>query len=109
MDVHVPQAVTDQLRRRGVDVLTTIEDGQAQSDDEQLLIRAAELQRLLFTHDVHFKALAEEWQRRHRPFAGLVFGHPLRGTIGQFVKNLELIASASELSEWKNVVEYIPF
>ncbi len=26
MDVHVPQAITDQLRRRGVDVLTAIED-----------------------------------------------------------------------------------
>jgi hypothetical protein len=27
MDVRVPQAITDQLRRRGVDVLTAIEDG----------------------------------------------------------------------------------
>jgi hypothetical protein len=27
MDVHVPQAIADQLRRRGVDVLTTHEDG----------------------------------------------------------------------------------
>lgn len=26
MDVHVPQAITDQLRRRGLDVLTAIED-----------------------------------------------------------------------------------
>jgi hypothetical protein len=26
MDVHVPQAITDQLRRRGIDVLTAIED-----------------------------------------------------------------------------------
>ena len=26
MDVHIPQAITDQLRRRGVDVLTAIED-----------------------------------------------------------------------------------
>ncbi len=29
MDVHVPQAITDQLRRRGVDVLTAIEDKSA--------------------------------------------------------------------------------
>ncbi len=26
MDVHIPQAITDQLRRRGVDVLTAFED-----------------------------------------------------------------------------------
>ena len=27
MDVHMPKAVTNQLRRRGVDVLTAFEDG----------------------------------------------------------------------------------
>jgi len=26
MDVHIPQAITDQLRRRGVDVLAAFED-----------------------------------------------------------------------------------
>jgi hypothetical protein len=26
MDVHVPQAITEQLRRRGIDVLTAFED-----------------------------------------------------------------------------------
>jgi hypothetical protein len=30
MDVHVPQAVTDQLRRRNIDVLTAIEDDAAE-------------------------------------------------------------------------------
>ena len=35
MDVHVPQAITDQLRRRGVDVLTAIEDGFAEASDEE--------------------------------------------------------------------------
>jgi uncharacterized protein (DUF433 family) len=33
MDVHVPQSITDQLRRRGVDVLTAIEDNYAERDD----------------------------------------------------------------------------
>jgi hypothetical protein len=37
MDVHVPQAITDQLRRRGVDVLTAIEDTSAELADEALL------------------------------------------------------------------------
>ncbi len=34
MDVHVPQAITDELRRRGVDVLTAQEDGQAEAEDD---------------------------------------------------------------------------
>jgi hypothetical protein len=43
MDVHVPNAVTDQLRRRGIDVLSAIEDGCARLEDEDLLGRAAQL------------------------------------------------------------------
>lgn len=40
MDVHVPQAITDQLRRRGVDVLTAIENSSAELTYEVLLERA---------------------------------------------------------------------
>ncbi|HEY9607520.1 MAG TPA: DUF5615 family PIN-like protein [Allocoleopsis sp.] len=109
MDVHVPQAITDQLRRRGVDVLTAIEDDSAEVPDDELLEHVRGLGRVLFTQDIRFKALAEDWQRQGRPFAGLIFGHQLGGTIGQFVKDLELIALASEPDEWLNAVEYLPF
>lgn len=39
MDVHVPQAITDQLRRRGVDVLTAFDDNSQELLDDQLLLR----------------------------------------------------------------------
>lgn len=81
----------------------------AELADEALLERAGLLERVLFTQDIRFKALAEDWQRQERVFAGLIFGHQLGGTIGQFVKDLELIALASEPNEWLNVVEYLPF
>ncbi|MGL5061637.1 MAG: DUF5615 family PIN-like protein [Microcoleus sp.] len=109
MDVHVPQAITEQLRRRGVDVLTAIEDGTTELPDDKLLERATVLGRVLFTHDIRFKAMAQDWQRQEKQFAGLIFGHQLGGTIGQFVKDLEIIALASESDEWMNAVEYIPF
>ena len=109
MDVHIPQAITDQLRRRGVDVLTAIEDAADQLPDDQLLERATQLSRVLFTQDIRFRVLAERWQQEGKPFAGLIFGHQLGGTIGQFVRDLELIAQASEPAEWCNAIEYIPF
>jgi hypothetical protein len=109
MDVNIPQSITDQLRRRGVDVLTAIEDGTTELPDNELLNRADVLGRVLFTQDIGFKALAENWQGEGRYFAGLIFGHQLGGTIGQFVKDLELIAMASEPDEWKNTVEYLPY
>lgn len=108
MDVHIPLAITDQLCRRGVDVLTTHEDGTTTLQDDELLERARILGRVIFTHDIRFKALAEDWQRQGREFAGLIFGHQLRGTIGQYVKDLELIALSSEPEEWLNVIEHLP-
>jgi hypothetical protein len=73
MDVHVPQAITDQLRRRSVDVLTAIEDDSGELLDDELLEHVRSLGRVLFTQDIRFKAMAEDWQRRGKPFAGLIF------------------------------------
>jgi hypothetical protein len=109
MDVHVPGPITRQLRRRGVDVLTAQEDGLGSALDEQVLARAIELSRIVFTQDVLFRVLAENWQRQGRDFAGLLFGPQLGGTIGQYVEDLELIAKASEPNEWRNIVQFLPF
>ena len=76
---------------------------------EQLLERARVLGRVLLTQDIRFRALAEDWQREGRPFAGLLFGHQLGATIGRFVNDLELIAQASELSEWHGQLGHLPF
>ena len=108
MDVHVPEPIVRQLHRRGIDVLTAVEDGARELPDDELLERARELGRVLFTQDVGFKVMAEDWQRQGRPFAGLLFGHQLGGSIGQFVGNLEMIAVASEPNEWLNTIEYLP-
>jgi hypothetical protein len=109
MDEHVPQAITDQLRRRGVDVLTALEDGFDHRPDEHVLERSTALKRVVFTQDIRFKARAENWQRTGRPFSGLTFGHQLGGTISEFVADLQLIAVASDIEEWQNTIEYLPF
>ena len=109
LDVHVPAAIAVQLRRRGVDVLTAIEDGWDARPDDELLSRATELKRVLFTQDIRFQALAEDWQRQEHQFYGLIFGHQLRGTIGQYEEDLELVATASDPADWENRIEYLPF
>lgn len=108
MDVHVPLAITEQLRRRSVDVLTAVEDDTTRLSDDALLDRSTELGRVLFTQDIRFKAMAEDWQRHQRLFAGLIFGHQLRGTIGQYVRDLELIAKATEPADWQGAVAHLP-
>ena len=107
-DVHVPAAIAAQLRRRGVDVLTAQEDETTELKDHELLARSTALGRLLFTQDIRFKAMAESWQRDGRAFTGLVFGHQLHGSIGQYVRDLEIIAKATESTDWPSQVEQLP-
>lgn len=109
MDVHVPRAITHQLRLRGVDVLTARDDGRTDVSDEDVLLRAGQLGRVVFTQDIRFHAMAGQWQGGGRWFAGLVFGHQLEGTIGQYVRDLEIIAKASDPEEWLNMTARIPF
>lgn len=109
MDVHVPQAITDQLRRRDVDVVTALEDGRTRAADDAILERAAALGRIVFTQDIRFHALANQWRSEGRGFSGLVFAHPLSATIGQLVRDLEIVAKASDPVEWQNVTERLPF
>lgn len=108
LDVHVPAAIAAELRRRGVDVLTAQEDGTGELTDEALLERVHSLGRVLFTQDIRFKVLAESWQREGRSFSGLVFGHQLHGSIGQYVRDLELIAKATAPGNWIGQVEKLP-
>lgn len=51
MDVHVPRAITEGLRLRGIDVLTAQQDGATRLSDPELLDRATALGRILSTQD----------------------------------------------------------
>jgi predicted nuclease of predicted toxin-antitoxin system len=108
MDHHVPKAITTGLRLRGVDVLTAYEDGTEQMDDAQLLQRAYELNRLLFTQDDDLLEEAAKCQRANKPFSGVVYAHQLRVTIGVCVQDLEIIAKSADLKEVENQVIYLP-
>ena len=58
MDVHIPRAITLGLRMRNVDVLTAQEDGADILPDPNLLDRATQLDRVIFTFDDDFLAEA---------------------------------------------------
>lgn len=108
MDVHVHRAITTGLRLRNVDVLTAQEDGRRTVSDDVLLERATELRRVLFSQDEDLLAEAKHRQTAGIHFAGVVYGHQLRVTIGDCVRDLELIARAAEPYDLANRVEYLP-
>ena len=108
MDVHIPWAITTELRLRGVNVVTAQEDGAGQLEDSTLLDRAAALGRVLVTHDADFLREAARRGDQPKPFAGIIFIPQLDVTIGQAVADLELCARACKPEEWINRVEYLP-
>jgi hypothetical protein len=108
MDHHVPHAITVGLRLRGVDVITAYEDGTSEAEDEDLLNRASELNRVLFTQDDDLLAEAAFRQQNGIPFYGVVYGHQLRVTIGTCIHDLEIIAIAGEPEDVNNRVYFLP-
>jgi hypothetical protein len=108
MDEHVHRAITVGLRLRGVDVLTVQEDHHRNTPDAVLLDRATELGRVLFSQDEDLLAEAQRRQTAGVPFTGVIYAHQLRVTIGDCVRDLELIAKAADPEDLVNRVEFLP-
>ena len=51
MDHNVPRSISAGLRLKGLDVVTAFDDHAHELDDSQLMNRAKELGRVLFTQD----------------------------------------------------------
>lgn len=108
MDHHVPRAITIGLRMRSVDVIAAHEDAASRFSDSDLLDRAGELRRVLFTQDDDLVAEAVRRQRDAVPFSGVVYAHQLRSSIGRCIQDLELIARVAETEDMANRIEFLP-
>lgn len=108
MDVHVHLAITDGRRLASVDVITAQEDGYARATDPDLLDRATALERVLFSQDEDLLAEAHYRQANGIAFAGVIYGHQRKVTIGGSVRDLELIAKVYDIDDMVNWVQYLP-
>jgi predicted nuclease of predicted toxin-antitoxin system len=108
MDENVHGAITNGLRQRDIDVLTVQEDNRSGISDAEVLDRATELQRVLFSQDDDLLAEAKSRQLKALNFPGVVFARPLRVSIGTCIQDLEMIAKLAEPEELKNWVQFLP-
>ena len=108
MDAHIPRAIITGLRMCGIDLITAQEDNTANLSDPALLDRATVLQRALFTFDDDLLTEAARRQAEGIPFAGVIYAHPLRISIGTCVRDLEIIANAGEPKDLINQVVFMP-
>ncbi len=108
MDHHVRRAITTGLRLREVDVLTAFDDGASTFTDPELLDRAGVLNRVLFSQDDDLLVEAVRRQRGSTSFNGLIYAHQLRISVGQCIRDLELIAKVAAPEELNNQIIYLP-
>lgn len=109
VDVHIPKVIVTGLRLRAVDVLTAQDDGMDEAEDSQLLDRAAELGRIIFTHDADFLKEANRRSRAGEDFVGIVYAHQLNAPTGRCIDDLELIAKTCDATDLLGKVEFIPY
>jgi predicted nuclease of predicted toxin-antitoxin system len=108
MDENVHGAITNGLRQRQVDVLTVQADGRSGIADPDVLDRATELGRVLFSQDDDLLAEAKARQNLAISFPGVVFARQSKVSIGTCIRDLELIATLGEVEEFANRVQFLP-
>ncbi len=108
MDEHIHSSITLGLRLRAVDVLTVQEDRNSGISDVLLLDRATELGRVVFSQDQDFLVEAQRRQVADIPFAGVVYAQQRTISIGDCVRDLEIIAKACNLEDLLNQVQFLP-
>lgn len=89
-------------------MLTAQEDGARRFPDPMLLDRATALGRVLFSQDRDLLREAAQQQQHGVSFAGLIYAHQFRVTIGQCVRDLAVLAHTSDPEDFADRVEYLP-
>jgi len=102
MDEHVPKAVTEGLRRRGVDVITVQELGLQATEDARHLERAAQDGRVVFTQDADFLRL----HASGLPHRGIVYAHQQTPT-SHILRSLMLLHDVLSPDDMVRHVEFL--
>lgn len=108
MDVHIPNAITLGLKARGVDVITAQEDHCAELSDPALLDRASGLGRALFSCDEDLLIEGQRRQTENIYFAGVIYIHLLRISIGKCIEDLEFLSLAANKEDLENQIVFLP-
>jgi predicted nuclease of predicted toxin-antitoxin system len=101
-DEHIHPAITNALRRRGVDILTAQEADMLGVPDEKHLQYATSQERVILTQDADFLRI----HKTGTPHHGIVYA-PQSTPTGEMIQGLILIYQVLTEEEMKNRVEYI--
>ena len=103
LDEQVDPEIASQLRRRGIDVTTTVEVGLRTASDESQLNFIRQQKRVIFTHDQDFLIIAN----RTSDHPGIVYCKQKTRTLSEIIKGLVLIDEVYLPEEMVGPVEYL--
>jgi uncharacterized protein with PIN domain len=102
LDEHIPAAVAQGLRRRGVDILTVQEAGRSGLSDPEQIAFARTTSRVIVTMDSDFLVLASQGVSH----AGIAYANPNR-SIGDLITASMLLFEVLTSAEMTNHVEFL--
>ena len=103
LDENVSPTVAEQLRLRGIDVVTVRDLGLLGDTDENNVARASESNRVFCTYDQDILRIAASGV----PHAGIVFARERDKSIGDWVRGLTIICAVLMAEDMNNHIEYL--
>ena len=103
LDEHISTSIAAGLRRRGIDVTTTVEAGLMGADDQSQLSFATSHGRVMVTHDADFLRL----HAAGTSHAGIAYCLVGALTVGELLRHLVLIYDLLSVEEMENRIEFL--
>lgn len=103
VDEQVNSRIARELRRRGIDVTTTVEAGLRTQSDESQLEFAPQEGRVIVTHDDDFLSMAS----RNSDHPGIAYCQQNTRSIGHIVESLVLIYEVYTSQEMLGRIEFL--
>ena len=103
LDEHVNPTIANALRRREIDVTTTVEAGLRGADDQSQIAYAWRERRVIVTHDDDFL----RWHSRGVPHAGIAYCRQETRSLGQIIEMLILMHDTLTPEEMMGQIQFL--
>ena len=101
-------SVVTGLRKRGVDVLTSLEAGTTEETDDAQLAFATSQGRAIYSFNVgDFCALHFQWLSQQRSHAGIIVASQQRYSVGEQIRRLVRLANTLSSEQVQNRLEFL--
>ena len=106
-DESVDIAITEGLKRRGVNACSARDTGNLGLTDEEQLIYAGKERAAVFTHDTDFLRIAARGMEEGRTHHGIIYCHQKSYPIGECVRRLRVLTSVLTSKDMINHIEFL--